>query len=99
MNKNSRPDLPPNHVEATEMLDEYDFSHAVRGNPRQWLNSLRVKIEAQTGDRQVVIRTVEVVAVVNASGEVTLQLPPNISPGEHHITLLIEENVVCSSSS
>lgn len=80
------------------MLDEYDFTHAVRGNPRQLLNSPRVKIEAQTGDRQVVIRTVEVVAVVNSEGEVTLKLPPDISPGEYHMTLLIEENVVCGSN-
>ncbi len=45
------------------------------------------------GDRQVVIKTVEVMAVVNSNGDVTLQLPPDISPGEHRITLLIEENL------
>jgi len=95
MHKDSNPDLPVNPAESAEMLAEYDFSHAVRGNPRQILDARRVKINTQTGDRQVVIKTVEVTAVVNSTGEVTLQLPPDISPGEHRITLLIEENSVC----
>jgi hypothetical protein len=80
------------------MLPEYDFSHAVRANPRQQLDSLKVRIVTQAGDRQVVIKTVEVTAVVNSDHEITLQLPPDISPGEHRITLLIEENLICSGS-
>ncbi len=93
MNKDSNPDLPSNPIETAEMLAEYDFSSAVRGNARQPFDSLRAKIRTQTGDRQVVIKTVEVMAVVNSNGDVTLQLPPDISPGEHRITLLIEENL------
>lgn len=92
MNKDSNPNPQSHSIETTDMLPEYDFSHAVRGNPRQWLETRRVNIKTETGDRQVVIKTVEVTAVVNANGEVTLKLPPDITPGEHHITLLIEEN-------
>lgn len=98
MNKDSKPDCPSDPIEAAEMLAEYDFSHAVRGNFRQPLDSLRAKIRTQTGDRQVVIKTIEVLAVVNSNGEVTLKLPSDISPGEHHITVLIEEDVRGSSS-
>jgi hypothetical protein len=89
MNKNSKPDEP---FKAGEMLAEYDFSRAVRGNLRDLATGLRAKIETQTGDRQVLIKTVVVTAVVNGNGEVTIQLPADISPGEHHITLLIEQD-------
>jgi hypothetical protein len=76
-----------------EILDEYDFSQAVRGNPYRHLNQASVRIETKTGDREVQIKTVEVVATVEIDGKVTLQLPPEITPGEHHITLLIQENL------
>jgi len=86
----------------TEMLDEYDFSQAVRGNPYPRLNQSNIKIETKEGDprsngkaaRIVQIKTVEVVATVAPDGKVTLQLPPEITPGEHHITLLIQENLM-----
>jgi hypothetical protein len=80
----------PNH----EMLDEYDFSQAVRGNPYARLSQPKITIETPEGDRQVQIKTVEVLATVTADGKVTLQFPPDIAPGEHHITLLIQENLV-----
>ena len=68
----------------TEMLDEYDFSQAVRGNPYPRLNQSNIKIETKEGDprgiceaaRIVQIKTVEVVATVAPDGNVTLQLPP-----------------------
>jgi hypothetical protein len=98
MNKDSKSDSLSNNIDTDEMLDEYDFSHAVRRNLRQSPESLRIRIETQTGDRQIVIKTVEVTAVVSANGEVTLQLPADISPGEHRMTLLIEEIILSSSN-
>jgi hypothetical protein len=77
-----------------EMLDEYDFSQAVRGNPYRRLSQSSVKIETPEGDRIVQIKTVEVITIVAPDGKITLQLPPDISPGEHHITLLIQENLI-----
>lgn len=77
-----------------EMLDEYDFSKAVRGNPYKHLNHAPTRITTNTGDREIQIKTVEVSAIVATDGKVTLQLPPDITPGEHRITLLIQENLV-----
>jgi hypothetical protein len=73
-----------------EMLDEYDFSHAKRGNPYLQANR-NVKIETADGsDRLVQIKTVELTAIVNPDGTTTLQLPPSIPSGKHHFTLLIQ---------
>jgi hypothetical protein len=72
-----------------EMLDEYDFSQAIRGNPYRYLSQSPIKINTNAGDREIQIKTVEVFATVAVDGKVTLQLPPEISPGEHRITLLI----------
>jgi hypothetical protein len=90
MNEATNPNLD------SEMLDEYDFSKAVRGNPYLRLSQPQITIETKEGDsntehRQVQIKTVEVSATVTADGKVTLQLPPSIAPGEHRITLLIQE--------
>jgi hypothetical protein len=52
----------------------------------------QVTIETPEGnDRTVQIKTVELVAIVFPEGTTTLQLPADISPGKHHITLLIQE--------
>jgi hypothetical protein len=53
-------------------------------------------MQTRTGDREVQIKTVEVLATVAADGQVVLQLPPEITPGNHRITLLIEENLTPS---
>lgn len=37
-------------------------------------------------------RKVTLTATVNADGQVTLQLPPEIAPGDYTITLLIDDN-------
>jgi hypothetical protein len=42
------------------------------------------------GHRAIQIQTVEIKAIVAPDGTTTLQLPPEITPGEHHITLLIQ---------
>jgi hypothetical protein len=47
----------------------------------------------RAGDRTIQIKTVEVFATVAIDGKVTLQLPSHILPGEHRITLLIQENL------
>ncbi|HIK30687.1 MAG TPA: hypothetical protein IGS17_16650 [Oscillatoriales cyanobacterium M59_W2019_021] len=74
-----------------EMLEEYDFSQAVRGNPRQYLRDRStVRIETENGDIEARIITVEVKAIVDENGSVTIQLPPDISPGEYPMTLLIQ---------
>jgi hypothetical protein len=75
-----------------EMLAEYDFSRATRGNPYRDRLTRQVKIETENGrDRNIQLKTVELTAIVAPDGTTTLQLPPDIQPGEHHITLLIQE--------
>lgn len=92
MNEETKPNTAAEAID-DEMLDEYDFSQAVRGNPYRQLNHSSIKIETPTGDRDIQIKTVEVSATVATDGSVTLQLPPEITPGEHRITLLIQENL------
>jgi hypothetical protein len=75
-----------------EMLAEYDFSRATRGNPYRDRLTRQVKIETENGrDRNIQLKTVELTAIVAPDGTTTLQLPPDIQPGEHRITLLIQE--------
>ncbi|NJL42167.1 MAG: hypothetical protein HC899_40205 [Leptolyngbyaceae cyanobacterium SM1_4_3] len=83
--------MSESNIQNDEMLDEYDFSQAVRGNPYQHLAHSKVRIDGSNGDREVYIKTIEASAIVDSDGKVTIQLPPDISPGEHHITLLIQE--------
>jgi hypothetical protein len=76
-----------------DMREEYDFSRATRGNPYQPLGKRPVKIETADGsDHSVSIKTIELTAIVAPNGTLTLQLPPDITPGEHRITLLIQED-------
>ena len=90
----------PNHdpeLEDAEMLEEYDFSQAVRGKysqrSRTDAEKMVVTIDSEEGEREVVIRTVEVFATVTEDGKITVQLPADISSGEHRIVLLIEEEM------
>jgi hypothetical protein len=83
--------MPEPNIQDDTMLDEYDFSQAVRGNPYQHLAHSKVRIETRDGDREVSIKTIEVQATVDSDGKVTIQLPPDISPGNHHMTLLIQQ--------
>jgi hypothetical protein len=39
------------------------------------------------------VKTIELTAVVNPDRTITVQLPPEISPGEHRVVLVIEEQV------
>jgi hypothetical protein len=73
----------------TEMRDEYDFSRATRGNPYRQLVR-RVTIETTGADRVVQIKTIEVIVIVEPDGTVTFKLPPEIPPGEHRMTVLIQ---------
>jgi len=77
-----------------EMLDEYDFSKATRGNPYLKRTPRTITIEMANGsDRLIKVKTIEVTAIVAADGTMTLQLPADISPGTHRITLLIQEDI------
>lgn len=93
MNKDSsfisQPQLPDE-----DMLDEYNFSQAVRGNLRQYLDRSTIRIETDRGDFDVQIKTFEVRAIVDPNGKVTIQLPPDITPGEYQMTLLIQDGPV-----
>ena len=83
--------IDPKHMD-DEMLEEYDFSRATRGNPYINRPNRTVTIETSDGsDRTVQIKTVELTAIVAADGTTTLQLPSNITPGTHRITLLVQE--------
>jgi hypothetical protein len=44
--------------------------------------------------RSNAVKTIETTVTVTADGKVTLQLPPDIPPGEHQIVLIIDEKPV-----
>jgi hypothetical protein len=76
---------------------EFPFDRARRVTPEEhqrfkaMVANPQVKIEtADGGIRHVQIHTVELTAIVVSDGTTTLQLPPEITPGEHRITLLIQ---------
>jgi hypothetical protein len=39
------------------------------------------------------VKTLTTIATVTDDGKVTLQLPPDIAPGEHQVVLVIDENI------
>ena len=39
------------------------------------------------------MRTIEVTARVNEDGTLTVRVPPDVTPGEHRVVLVIEEQV------
>lgn len=39
----------------------------------------------------MITRTIETIATVTQDRTLTVQVPPDIEPGEHHITLVIDE--------
>jgi hypothetical protein len=45
MNEDIKPNLESEAMMEDEMLDEYDFSQAIRGNPYKHLNQSPVKIK------------------------------------------------------
>jgi hypothetical protein len=89
--------MPEPQLPDEDLLDEYDFSQAIRRNSRPNLDRSAVRIETEKGDIEVQIKTVEVKAIVDNNGRVTIQLPPDIAPGEYQMTLLIQEQL-CHSS-
>lgn len=96
------PNIDPISPIETEpaMLAEYDFSKAVRGNPRQYLEKKRRQGLQQATDnghsvfseRVVHIKTVEIKnATVTPDGTLTVKLPKHIDAGEYQVTVLIHE--------
>ena len=39
------------------------------------------------------MRTIETTAVVTEDGKLTITLPPDVTPGEHQVVIVIEEQV------
>lgn len=39
------------------------------------------------------MKTISTIATVTADGKVTLQLPPDITPGKHQVVLVIDEDI------
>lgn len=99
MNKDTKYTPGTETLSDNDLQDEYDFSQAIRGNPYQHLSQTPIKIATNTGDQEIQIKTVEVSAIVANDGKVTLQLPPEITPGKHRITLLIQENLAPKTES
>lgn len=93
MNEDTKHTLGTESLTDDDLQDEYDFSQAIRGNPYQHLSQAPIKIATSAGDQEIQIKTVEVLAIVATDGKVTLQLPPEITPGKHRIILLIQENL------
>jgi hypothetical protein len=76
---------------------EFPFDRARRVTPEEhqrfkaMVANPQVKIETADGDdRHIQIQTVELTAIVVPDGTTTLQLPPEITPGEHRVTLLTQ---------
>jgi hypothetical protein len=44
-----------------------------------------------TGDKPM--RTIETTATITAEGTLTVQVPPDIPPGPHHVVVLIDDHV------
>lgn len=40
------------------------------------------------------MRTIETNATVTAEGKLTIEVPPEVSRGEHHVVVVIDENFV-----
>jgi hypothetical protein len=40
------------------------------------------------------MRTIETMAVIEPNGKLTLQLPPDIPPGQHRVVVVIEEQPI-----
>ena len=84
-----------------EMLDDYsdtltpsDLKKAIRGKYAQSLaesNSSTVKITGKNGDRYVTMKTIEVEALVNNEGQLTIEVPSTLNEGKYHAILMIEE--------
>jgi hypothetical protein len=65
------------------------MGYATRRNPYSLSGDRHVTIETATGERHVKIETVEVRAIVNPDGILSLQMPPEIRPGEYQFTVLV----------
>lgn len=90
MNEDSKPILDS---DGEKLSAEYDFSRATRRNYQRFASEPTVSIESDNGAREVRIKTVEVRAIVAEDGNLSIQLPSDITPGEHRIVLLIEESI------
>lgn len=44
------------------------------------------------------MKAIETTGMVTADGKITIQLPPDIPPGEHQIVLVIDEELVSEKS-
>jgi hypothetical protein len=88
-------------LDNNEMLDDYSevlteshLKSAVRGKYSQSLangDSYTVRIMGQNEDRYVNMKTIEVEALVNNEGQLTVQVPSNLKEGQYHAVLIIEE--------
>jgi hypothetical protein len=43
------------------------------------------------------MRTIETTAIITEDGQLTLQVPPDISPGQHRVVVVIDEQFVSPS--
>ncbi len=60
---------------------------------RQLNGTLQVKIESQTGDRYVKLRTIETEAMIADNGQLTAEVFADLNPGKYSVTIIIEEPV------
>lgn len=44
--------------------------------------------------RRIRVKTIQTTAIVTADGKVTLQLPHDISPGEHQVIVIIDDRAI-----
>jgi hypothetical protein len=88
-------------IKDDEMLDDYSevlteshLKSAVRGKYAQSLadkDTSTIKIIAENEERYVNMKTIEVAAFVNNEGQLTVQVPSNLTEGQYQAVLIIEE--------
>ena len=87
----------------SEMLEDYSENlktgnlKRVRGKHHQEYRQLNgtvpVKIESETGDRYVKLRTIETEATIADDGQLTAEGFAELNPGKYSVTIIIEQPV------
>lgn len=86
-----------------EILDDYsdkltlsNLEKAVRGKYAKDLaenHDSIIKVTAKNGDKFIHLKTIELEALVNSEGHLTLEVPSNLKPGQYHSVLIIEKPI------
>ncbi len=96
MSKDSKIHTPSDSLEdASENLDKYDLSKAVRGKYYAQYQALKgkipVTIEIEHGEKKVILHTIKTKAILDQKGSLKADIGSDLAPGEYEVTITIEE--------